>query len=424
MDLLTTPIARLDIDPDAVPDAYVARGFAQLSDEQLFGIAAAVVAQPKQEPADSFILHAPLELLARRSLLSIVPPDRRDAVRERMLWVAATYEQAGETIDPRPDADFESPFAAVSALGAAIAEKDLDATDRAAAWLGRHAPTDAVMTLGDALVDSLAAAGHGAIYFSLLARTAASSRPAIGLLRPLVREIARLPELRIEWIRSGLTSAPTAGNAAADSRAFAQALAATPRLGLPGSDFVFPTVHQVDNGGVAHDVIAPALPTNFGAAGAAIMRVAATSMLQDDPTFAPYGWTHCLTLPQAVLNIRPWLSDNARTTAIAATYVVAFRAAESSGEVDIDWRPPPTSVAPRGAIDADPETAASAVFHADDELLEAVVPELAAHAASHHDAHLAKYTQACIAAGVADPAARRLYLAAAAYLRAWWSSNE
>jgi len=147
-------------------------------------------------------------------------------------------------------------------------------------------------------------------------------------------------------------------------------------------------------------------------------------MLQDDPTFAPYGWTHCLTLPQAVLNIRPWLSDNARTTAIAATYVVAFRAAESSGEVDIDWRPAPTSVAPRDAIDADPETAASAVFHADDELLEAVVPELAAHAASHHDAHLAKYTQACIAAGVADPAARRLYLAAAAYLRAWWSSNE
>jgi hypothetical protein len=125
-----------------------------------------------------------------------------------------------------------------------------------------------------------------------------------------------------------------------------------------------------------------------------------------------------------VLNIRPWLSDHARTTAIAATYVVAFRAAESAHAIDIDARPAPTNVGLRDAIDADPNTAASAVFHAGDEDLEAIVPELAAHAASHHDAHLAKYTQACIAAGVADPLERRLYLAAAAYLRGWWNSNE
>ena len=72
----------------------------------------------------------------------------------------------------------------------------------------------------------------------------------------LVREIARLPELRIEWIRSGLEPAPTTGSALGDSHAFARALAATPHLGLPGSDFVFPTVHQVDNGGAARSVIA------------------------------------------------------------------------------------------------------------------------------------------------------------------------
>ena len=42
---------------------------------------------------------------------------------------------------------------------------------------------------------------------------------------------------------------------------------------------------------------------------------------------APYGWTHCLTLSQAVLSIRPWIADPTRAAAIAATYVVAFRAA-------------------------------------------------------------------------------------------------
>src|ERR1700710_632899 len=119
MDLVTTSDARLDIDPDAVHDAYVAREFDRLSDDQLFGIAAAIVSQPKHEPADSFILHAPLELLARRSLLPIVPPGRQAAVRERMIWVAATYEHAGASIGGAPNADFESPPAAAAALAAA-----------------------------------------------------------------------------------------------------------------------------------------------------------------------------------------------------------------------------------------------------------------------------------------------------------------
>jgi hypothetical protein len=339
-----------------------------------------------------------------------------------MVWVAAMYEGAGEPVEAASVADFASPAAAAAALVDAIAGKDHDATDRAATWLGAHAATDAVMTLADPLLDSLAAAGHGSIYFSLLARTAAQSRSALGLIRPLAREIARLPELRIEWVRDGLANAPSTGDGA-DNSTFAAALAKTPRLGLPGSDFIFPTLHQVDNGGVARNVIAPNLPANVAAAGAPLMRVAASSMLQDDPTFAPFGWTHCLTLPQAVLNVRPWLSDWTRATAIAATYVVAFRAAEGAHDIDPDWRPAPTRVGLDDALDADPGTAASAVFHAGDEELEALIPKLCAHAGSHHDAHLAKYTQACMAAAAGDPSERRLYLAAAAYLRGWWSNQ-
>ena len=424
MELLTTTNARLDIEPDDVHRAYAAR-FAQCSDEQVFDIAARIIAIPKQDPADSFILHAPLELLARRALLRIVPPESRDAVRERMIWVAATYERAGASLEPTSHAEFDSAAAAVAGLADAIEHKDLDATDAAAAWLGRHAATDAVMTLAESLIDSLAAAGHTSIYFSLLARTASNNRSALTLLRPLVREVARLPELRIEWTRDAWTHER---NPEADGRTFAHTLATTPRLGLPGSDFVFPTVHQVDNspvdkGGLARDLIAPTLPANLPDAGAAIVRVATSSMLQDDPKFAPYGWTHCLTLPQGVLGIRPWLSDAARAAAIAATYVVAFRAAEGARDVDIDWRPAPTGVTLPDALDAEPATAASAVFHASDEELDAVVSELAARAGAHEDAHLAKYTLSCFAAGANDTSERRLYLSAAAYLSAWWKTR-
>ena len=53
--------------------------------------------------------------------------------------------------------------------------------------------------------------------------------------------------------------------------------------------------------------------------------------------------------------------------------------------------------------------------------VDAVVTALATRAALHPDAHLAKYTLACADAAAADPHQRRLYLAAAAYLSAWWA---
>ena len=54
----------------------------------------------------------------------------------------------------------------------------------------------------------------------------------------------------------------------------------------------------------------------------------------------------------------------------------------------------------------------------------AVMARLASRAATHEDAHLAKYTLACIDAARDDPGASRLYLAAAAHLSAWWRNAE
>ena len=415
---LATTETPLGIDPDDVAAQYRARGLDTLGDEQLFALAARVVSIPKREPANSFILHAPLELLARRALLRAVKPERRTVVREQLVRVAACYERAAEPADPARAASFASPAAAGDALGDAIAAKDLDAVDAAASWLARHGSADDLLALADHTVGSLAAAGHANIYFLLLARTAWSSRAALTLLRPLAREVARYPELRIEWLDDTRVVPGDRPDAGAE---LARALAATPRLGLPGSDFVFPTVHQVDAGGQARAIVAPNLPADLTNAGNAIVRVAARSMLQDDTTYAPYGWTHCLTLSQAALGIRHWLRDPVAATAIGATYVAAFRASESAHAIDPAGAPERVALAPRDALDAEPAVAAGAVFHATEEELDALVPELAARGGGHDDAHVAKYTLACFDAAAADPAARPIFLAAAAYLQAWWA---
>src|SRR5580765_2822562 len=92
--------APLDIDPDDLNDGYDRGGFAALSDAQLFDRVAAAVATPKEAPASSFVLHAPLELMARRLLLPFVPPAHRIAARQRLVWVAAMYERAGDPVPP------------------------------------------------------------------------------------------------------------------------------------------------------------------------------------------------------------------------------------------------------------------------------------------------------------------------------------
>src|SRR5262249_44452226 len=150
------------------------------------------------------------------------------------------------------------------------------------------------------------------------------------LLRPLLRELARAPQLRVEWVREATTPQ-------GDESSLTAALARTPRLGLPASDFIFPLVHQVDANGVARDVIETTIPADVSRATVAILRVGARSMLQDDPAFARYGWTHCLTLPHAILEIIPWLPDPRAAAAVAATYVAAFRAGEARDALDTGW---------------------------------------------------------------------------------------
>ena len=130
---------------------------------------------PKAATADSFVLHAPLELMARVGLLPFVHADRRDDAIDRIELLRRQYLDAGSSVPaPVAVAVDDIPVAATQLLHA-VAAGDLDLVDSvASALLPRLTAHEAIGLLGDGVVTSLAAAGHAPIGFALLARVQAA----------------------------------------------------------------------------------------------------------------------------------------------------------------------------------------------------------------------------------------------------------
>jgi hypothetical protein len=330
-------------------------------DTALIAACAASIDIPKATAPDSFVLHAPLELLARALLLPRVPDPVRPLARERIAKLADQYRSWG------PESEMASGAAEQAHL--------------------------------DDVVLSLAAAGHGPILLHLRRRVDAVP-PTFGA-RLLAAELARHPHWRLKWpLRRDATGT---GSDDLDRR-----LAAPRSPGDPGSDFIYPTMHLVDESGLAAEVLdEPLRGLSVADARRTLLCVAARSMLQDDPAAAPYGWTHCLTMPQAVLESVEQGADADLAVAVAATYVLGFRSTQGRIALDPTWSP-------------EPDTAAHRVWSASDDDLVPLVDKLVAFGAVHPDAHVAKYTLAGLDAAAADPEAERLYLAAVAHLHAWW----
>lgn len=437
----------------AILQEYRRADIATWPDDRLVAYVADIVSRPRRRPPDSFVLHAPLELGARVALLGRIDRTgqggaaRHERARQRIFAVAHLYDAYSDAIDdPDPScagSDDTLPVLAARLL-AAIAAGDLDTVDAtvcAAAGVlnAADAPTraHAVDALTRALVDDVvprtAAAGHAPIYLHQQ-RSLGAGALAPTLLRPLARSLASEPTWRIAWIdarpdlvKSADLATPLGAGIGADDGAPAlfAALAATPRLGVPGSAFIHPLMSQVDSldrSGVAASRLG-AVVAGLGpqVAGRAILRAAALSMLAEPPEHAPYGWSHCLTMPLAVLGVAPSMRDPARGVAVAATHVVGFRAALAVRPLAADWQPEPAALPWRQALDHDPSTAAAAVWFAGAVETTAIERELATRAAVAHDAHLVKYTLACLDAATTDPAAGHLYRAAAASLGAWWA---
>jgi hypothetical protein len=362
------------------------------SDVRLVGYVADRVRLPRSEPADSFVLHAPLELLARAALLPWVAPEGRRAAQLRLLTLLDEFESWEPAEIAMPADRPVDATTAVADLVAALATGDLDAADHSATALAcATSPGGLRSCIGDAVLPNLAAAAHAPIFLYHLPRAAPRGEATPELLRPLVRELARHPGLQIDWVSERHT---TGGSPAA----LADALGAVPRLGVPASTFIFPLMHQVDSTGVARDLLGDAAAGVAPAdAARVLLRAAARAMLLADPAHAPYGWSHCLTMPQAALGIADRLADPQLGVDVAGTFVVGFLAALAS-------EPLPATVPP--------------------DLLEVDVPwsELVTRACVQRDAHLVKYTLACIDAAHADPGAARLFRAAAASLLSFWES--
>jgi hypothetical protein len=413
-----------DISPVAAPvrERYRREQLDRLSDAALATRVAATLCRPRVQPADSFLLHAPLELAARVALLPFVDPVHREAARQHLYALVPEWEAHGDAVADPDVSGFGAPGDVARRLRAALDAGDLDAADAAAACLGRVCtPNELAALAAGAVVSRLSAAGHAPIFLYSLPRVSPRGGLSGELLRPLARELARFPDWRIEWIAS-LPDLSTRGSAPeGDGAALFEAIRATPRLGVPGSDFVYPLMSQVDRAGVASGLLSEAVVTTGPAVGARVLlRSAAWSMLQEPDDHAPYGWSHCLTMPQGVLGLTSALADPATALAVAATYVVGFRAALATRELEPGYAPPHPHLQPDAALRADPATAAAAVWHAPPAALEAVPGLLATAASVQRDAHLVKYVPACLDAAAWDRSQSRLYLAAAASLVAYW----
>ena len=384
-------------------------------DDRLVQHAASVIGVPRAEVLDgrfSFVLHAPLELLARAALLPLVAPERRDAARARIVVLADGYVASGPSRPAARPADFDEPSSAAARLADAAAAGDRDAVDAAATWLGeRCTPVELTALLADFVLPSLEAAGHGNIYLALLHRY--RPRGAAGqMLRhvadALVADAPRsisMPPTRVED-DPGLPAA------------LLGRIAGVRSVGPPDSDFIAPMVQHAERRGAFATLVDDGVFVAPRRPPFELLRFASQAMLQGPAEQAPYGWTHCLTLAEAPLLMATAGADLGRATFVAAAYLAAHWAIHGEGAVDLEHVPARNDVPLTEALTASPEIAAGAAWHAGDP--GEVASLLATVASSNHDAHRVKYTLACLDAAACDPGAARLHLAAAAHLNAWW----
>ena len=175
------------------------------SDRRLAAAVADVVAVPKVAPADSFVLHAPLELLARTGLLAVRPArSARGGTPAPAGWPPrrGSTGPLGEPADGRPALDATSARRAGRRAGRRDRAPAISTTSTASRRRRRSCDASSATARSPApVVASLAAAAHasillylfprfapdGSITGTLAARRRHASSPATPIAAALVR---------------------------------------------------------------------------------------------------------------------------------------------------------------------------------------------------------------------------------------------
>ncbi len=318
--------------------------------------------------------------------------------------------------------DDASPAEIASSLKEAIQEGNVSRSDQLfAALVDRSDGLTVVDSIAHASLRTLTGAAHTHIGLMLLTRLAADADPELlRLPRAGVLYIAEAPDFNLK---------PTTGPGRLED--LEKALAEVPS-GSTSNTSVRGLVEAAEEAGLVEDVLGDAL--NRGTTTVSCedvirtaCRIAALSMLADSPAAAKYGWTHCLTLPQAAWALaRVFKSSSFHTQAAqsAVTWVTSFRAGLGNGRLETQLELTAVKMDIAEALDHSPQAAAAVAGHAEPREQQRLIRVLASEAAIRNDAHLIKYTRACLDLAAMDPEQERFYYAAAAYLCSLWCKEE
>ncbi len=409
---------------DRVVEAYRTRQLESFNDRELFRAAASIVAKPKLA-LSSFTMHAPLEVMARYTLLPLVSPADRELARIQLVATVAHYEARGE-VAPSTLQKLSTmrTTEAVAQLRRALQEGNVELADalclRLADDCGLPAALDSIAELS---LRTLTGAAHTHIGLMLIARMWSDVGPAaLSLARTGVRMLAQAPDMNLRRVtRHRMIENP--------EKELESLLSQVPRL--PTAKFTAglqAIMQSAEDAGLVDQIVGDALLSSEDAESCegalrAVCRVAAYSMLSDNPEYAKYGWTHCLTMPQAAWALTRFLSARsfvAQAAHSAATWVMGIRAAAGNGSLNLSPELQPAAMELSEALVHSPAAAASVAWFASAEQRPEVVRTLATEAAIRNDAHLVKYVFACLDAARQDPSHAHLFHAAAAYLSASW----
>lgn len=421
------------IDPKNVVGAYKDRSLAELSDAELFDQVCRIVARPPVRRLTSFTLHAPLEVMARYGLIRLVDPSDRELARLQMVASAAAY---GHQVDlmPAPARVYSFPDAntAGGELASSFASGDADGMEALVLSIALQFGTKSLVNVLTPLaLPTLTGASHSHIGLWLLLRHAEPTGVEnASLLRAAARALVADPMgqmksfqgMSIEGAQHLKTPPELVCKEILDKLA-------NPAKGALGGQSIRELVEAGERTGnidtlfgdfIRHDLSQPQIDAAFRA----VLRVSAHSMLQHDLEQAKFGWTHCLTLPQAAFGLSSVTTDRKLALAAALVWIMAYRSVLSDRALDLRWHPQPIKDASvLEALQTSPAAAASRIWHAPDGELSDIRRILATEASIRNDTHLVKYTRACLDMGTFDPGHVRLYLAAAAHLCAVWMAE-